>query len=46
LSTATGAPVWKAPIPGNGNPNSPGAELAIALEILLVPNKGHLYAFR
>jgi outer membrane protein assembly factor BamB len=46
LSTATGVPVWKAPIPGNGNPNSPGAEMAIALEILLVPNKGHLYAFR
>ena len=46
LNTGTGLPVWKAPVPGNGNPNSPGSEMAIALEMLLVPNKGHLHAFR
>jgi outer membrane protein assembly factor BamB len=46
LNTGTGAPVWKAAIPGNGDPNSPGAEMASALEILLVPNKGHVHAFR
>ena len=46
LNTTTGAVGWNAPVPGNGNPSSPGAAMAIALEILLVPNKGHLHAFR
>jgi outer membrane protein assembly factor BamB len=43
LETATGAPTWKAPIPGG---TSAGADMAIALEILIVPNRGHVYAFR
>lgn len=46
LNTGTGVTVWTSPVPGNGNPNAPGAEMAIALEMLLVPNKGHLHAFR
>ncbi|MEX2154000.1 MAG: PQQ-binding-like beta-propeller repeat protein [Gemmatimonadaceae bacterium] len=46
LNINTGAPVWKAPIPGNGAQNAPGADMAIGLEILLVPNKGHVHAFR
>jgi outer membrane protein assembly factor BamB len=43
LETATGAPIWKAPIPGG---TSAGADMAIALEILIVPNRGHVYAFQ
>lgn len=43
LDTATGAPAWKAPIPGG---TSAGADMAIALEILIVPNRGHVYAFK
>jgi outer membrane protein assembly factor BamB len=43
LDTATGAPTWKAPIPGG---TVAGADMAIALEILIVPNRGHVYAFR
>jgi outer membrane protein assembly factor BamB len=46
LDASNGAIVWKAPIPGNGDPTSPGNGMAIALEILLVPNKGTVYAFR
>jgi outer membrane protein assembly factor BamB len=46
LSTATGAVVWKGPLPGNGVINAPGSEMGIGLEILLVPNKGHVHAFR
>jgi outer membrane protein assembly factor BamB len=43
LETATAAPIWKAPIPGG---TSAGADMAIALEILIVPNRGHVYAFQ
>lgn len=46
LNVSTGALGWHAPIPGNGNANAPGAELAVGLEMLLVPNRGHLHAFR
>jgi outer membrane protein assembly factor BamB len=44
LDTATGAPTWKAPIPGGTS--GAGADMAIALEILIVPNRGHVYAFK
>lgn len=43
LQTSTGAPTWKAPIPGG---TVAGADMAIALEILIVPNRGHVYAFK
>jgi outer membrane protein assembly factor BamB len=46
VNITTGALGWNAPIPGNGNPNATGADMAIGLEILFVPNKGYLYAFR
>jgi len=40
-----GVEVWSASIRGNGDPNSPGNELAIAKGMVVVPNKGHIYAF-
>ena len=43
LDTATGALTWKAQIPGG---TVAGADMAIALEILIVPNHGRVYAFR
>ena len=46
MNAVTGAIGWQLPVPGNGNANAPGAAMATALEILLVPNKGYLYAFR
>lgn len=46
LSASTGAVGWKGSLPGNGVINAPGSEMGIGLEILLVPNKGHLHAFR
>ena len=44
LDTATGALLWKAPIPGSNV--TAGADMAVALEMLVVPNRGHIYAFR
>ena len=44
LDAASGAPVWKAAIPGSGL--VPGNDMAIALERLIVPNRGHVYAFQ
>lgn len=46
VNIGTGTLVWNAPIPGNGNPNAPGNSPGIEFELLVVPNKGHVYAFR
>lgn len=44
LDTATGAPTWKGATPIVSQ--VAGADMAIALEILVVPNGGHVYAFK
>ena len=46
VETTTGNLIWDAPIPGSGVPNSPGNSPAIEFELLVVPNKGHVHAFR
>lgn len=46
VNLTTGQLVWNAPIPGNGNPNTPGNSPGIEFELLVVPNKGHVHAFR
>lgn len=46
VDMATGTLVWQAPIPGNGHPNAPGNSPGIEFELLVVPNKGYVYAFR
>jgi outer membrane protein assembly factor BamB len=43
LEAATGAPIWKAPIPGG---IVAGGDMAITLEILIVPNRGRVHAFK
>lgn len=43
LDTATGALTWKARIPGA---TAAGGDMAVALETLIVPNRGHVYAFK
>lgn len=45
IRTTNGTPVWDASIPGNGNANAPGEALAIEFGMVVVPNKGHVYAF-
>jgi hypothetical protein len=44
LDTATGAPAWKGATPIVSQ--VAGADMAIALEILVIPNGGHVYAFK
>lgn len=46
VEMTTGKLLWDAPIPGNGNPNAPGNSPGIEFELLVVPNKGHVHAFR
>ncbi len=46
VDMTNGKLVWQAPIPGNGNPNAPGNSPGIEFELLVVPNKGHVHAFR
>jgi len=46
LDMSTGKLVWDAPIPGNSDPNAAGNSPGIEFELLVVPNKGHVHAFR
>lgn len=46
VEMTTGKLIWDAPIPGNGNPNAPWNSPGIEFELLVVPNKGHVHAFR
>lgn len=45
LRISDGIEIWNAPIAGNGDANAPGNEIAIADGLVVVPNKGHVYAF-
>ena len=45
LRLSDGVEEWSFAIPGNGNPSSGGNAPALVEDMLVVPNKGYLYAF-
>ena len=45
LRLSNGTQVWSAPVPGNGQASAPFAPPSIAAGLLLVPSRGHVYAF-